>query len=64
MSQYIDNLIKKAISDIDFQNELKIHEPKNYKVSFFWGKEKKFIYASIYMGYLIAKGNYKESDYK
>jgi len=60
----ITNLIDAAKSDIEFQNELKVHEPKYYKIQPNWHLEQKIFYSAIYMGWLIGKGTYNENDYK
>lgn len=59
-----DKLYKEAKENLIFQNDLKIHEPKNYKPKIFFDEKDKAIYSSIYMGYLIGKGIYNENDYK
>jgi hypothetical protein len=47
-----------------FLSELQIHEPENYKPKFWWDNDRKIVFVSIYMGWLIAKGLYNESNYE
>ncbi len=63
MTTPLTNLFNAAKSDKAFQDDLKKHEPKDYKPGFFWSEAEKAMYASIYMGYLIAKGTYNDKDY-
>ena len=64
MEKKVIKLLLAAKKDSIFQAELKAHEPKTYKVGFWWSDLQKVIYASIYMGWLIGKGIYNESDYE
>ena len=63
MEKKVIKLLLAAKKDSIFQAELKAHEPNTYKVGFWWSVLQKVIYASIYMGWLIGKGIYNESDY-
>lgn len=56
-------LIEAAKNDTDFQNELNVHEPKYYKLKHNATHLEQAMYAMIYMGWLIGKGKYNESDF-
>ena len=64
MTPKVKKLFSQAMADKEFQAELKVHEPKHYKVGLFWTLTDKLTYASIYMGWLIAKGTYDENNFK
>lgn len=57
-------MYKEAKGNLEFQNDLKPHEPKRYKPRWHWNELEKTLFATVYMGWLIAKGKYNESNYK
>lgn len=64
MNQKVRKLLKAAKNDKNFQDELKIYEPKDYKVDISWTNNEQILYASVYMGWLIGKGIYNEKNYE
>ena len=64
MKPEVVKLLNAAKADMEFQEELKKHEPNRYKLNWFSDLFDKSIYASLYMGWLIGKGRYDENDYK
>jgi hypothetical protein len=64
MKPTVKKLYNEAKVNLDFQEELKLYEPDNYKPKLWWDKHKKVLYACLYMGYLIGKGKYNENNYK
>jgi len=64
MNENVKKLFIAASKDNDFQVELSVHEKEYYKPSIFWDDKKRVIYATIYMGWLIGKRKYNESDFK
>lgn len=64
MTKKVTNLFTAATNNLLFRKDLSKHEP-NYSNPFEnWSDAEKITYAAIYMGWLIALGQYKESDYK
>lgn len=60
----VKNLYEEARNNKEFQAELKIHEPLYYyKPTILWKEEEKILLATIYMGFLMAKGEYSENNY-
>jgi hypothetical protein len=64
MEDSVKNMYKEAKGNLEFQNDLKPHEPKRYKPRWHWNELEKTLFATVYMGWLIAKGKYNESNYK
>ena len=63
MKNIVKRLFNEAKDNLEFQNELMPHEPKWHKPKWYWGDEKKVLYATVYMGWKIGKGTYNESNY-
>lgn len=63
MGKSVRNMYNAAMSDKLFQLDLKQHKP-DYYTGIFMSNNEKVLFASIYMGYLIGKGLYKESDFQ
>ena len=59
----VKRMYNEAKVNKSFQDDLKKHEPDTYKPKLLWGDTEKVIYATIYMGWLIARGEYNENDY-
>lgn len=64
MTEKIKRLYARCISDERFMKQLAIHEPDYSNPRFFWGPKVKTIIAMVYMGFLIAKNEYRETDYE
>lgn len=62
MEKKVRNLFRASKKDQEFIDDLL---KNNESAPSLWDeKETKIIYACIYMGWLMAKGKYKESDYE
>ena len=63
MERAVKRLFTEAKNNKTFRQALKDVGEIHYKPSPFWDKETKVLYASIYMGWLVGRGQYKESNY-
>ncbi len=64
LTSSVKKMFTQARKDKTFQAELIQHEPEYYKISRLSDEKLKIIYASVYMGWLIAKGLYNEKDFE
>ena len=64
MTSPVKKLYKEAKRDRTFIKELKDSGEKDYQPSMFWDELTKIQFATVYMGYLVAKGKFKDSNYK
>ena len=65
MTSKVQNLYKSARNNDAFVNQLKVHEADFFNKKWYSivSDIEKCTIASIYMGWLIAKNGYRESDY-
>lgn len=64
MTPAVRRIYDEAKKNKEFQQALKDSGEKEYQPRFMWGETEKAIYATIYMGYLVALNKYDESNYK
>lgn len=64
LTPFVQNLYNQAEKDLIFQEDLKKVEYKMYKPELTWRDTAMSVYAGVYLGYLLAKGKYKKSDFK
>jgi hypothetical protein len=64
MKKAVRNLFNEANNNEEFKAEMKkIGEGDFARPSKFWDVELKAIFASVYMGWLMGRGEYKEENY-
>lgn len=63
MTKKIKKLYKSSRNDKSFIDDLRKHEPKYCKIDWFFSDNEKIIIATIYMGWLLGKGQYNEEDF-
>lgn len=65
MTPKVRKLFNEAKDNEEFQEELKVHEPEEYKPPGLLSNDlDKLLYAILYMGWLIGKGIYNENKYE
>ena len=63
MATPIKRLFKAAKKDLAFQQKLKEVGEVHNKPEQWWDNNLQVLFATVYMGYLVANGLYTESDY-
>jgi len=64
MTEFVKKLYEEAKNNLNFREELRHSGEESYKPTIFWGDLHKICYAAIYQGWLVARGEYNESNYK
>ena len=64
MTGSVKNLYKEGKANKEFLNELLAADPSARKPKWYWSDLDEALYATIYMGWLVAKGLYNEENYK
>lgn len=64
MESSVRKIYEESKCDLEFQLKLKESGEDYHTPSFWWDEETKMLFATIYMGYLLALGKFKDSNYK
>lgn len=64
MKRSVKKLYNEALENKEFNMDFKLSDSTYYKPNFFTDEIRKILYTSVYEGYLIAKGQFDEANYK
>jgi hypothetical protein len=63
MTPKVKKMYKEARNNPLFESDIKKNEPNFNLNDLLWSNNQKVLYSSIYFGWLIARGEYVESNY-